>query len=214
MDTVPDPSVLTTAAIDRNRTDLRADLRAEFGDKITALRDVLQTRFAASDRATVLLSEGVNRVPTQLDRETARLAELFAEKLAALAHLTDDRFANITERFRGRDERREQDGAKAAFAVQTALAAQKEALNSASTATVKQIDGIIALLASNTKATDDKIAAITSRLDRGEGVMRGGFDSRSERRLDAGQWVSVVSVIVAVVAVAVSLLHAQPAPLH
>src|ERR1700676_4764129 len=137
---------------------------------LTSLRDVIETRLDAMDKAAQVLSENVNRVPTLLDRQIAQIKELF-----------DQKFAGIQLQFDERDVRQKPAESAAVTAVNAALQAQKEAasaqndanaaaITKSEAATVKQIDGILALLASNTKATDEKIGVLSSRLDRGDGV--------------------------------------------
>jgi hypothetical protein len=80
------------------------------------------------------------------------------------------------------------------------------AITKSEAATIKQIDGILALLASNTIGTNDKIAAINTRLDRGDGINKGGHETRSESCLTTGVVVAVLSLAVMAVSVAAGLL--------
>jgi uncharacterized coiled-coil protein SlyX len=173
---IPDPSSLTTEQLRR---------------EISALRDALETRLNAMDKATELLNENVTRVPTETDKQIAHLKELH-----------DEKFSSIQTQFDERDVRTEQAAIATKIAVDAALSAQKEsaaaqyaglvaAINKSEAATTKQIDTILAQLtnsakatddkiasnakavddkiASTAKSTDDKIAVINGRLDRGEG---------------------------------------------
>jgi hypothetical protein len=107
-----------------------------------------------------------------------------------------------------------EDSAK--VAVNAALQAQKAAasaqndsnaaaITKSEAATIKQIDGILALLNSNTIRTNNKIATINARLDRGDGVNKGRQDTRSESRLVTGTMVAIISVAVMAVSVAAGL---------
>ena len=169
---VPDPSILTTEQINRTVE----QIRVEFAAAITAtsrLRDAqfetLRVRLDGMDKAAAVLSEGLSRTPSVLDRETARLEKLFAE-----------RFDSVALQFRERDVRSDQDKFAASTAINAALSALKEmialqntanaaAITKSEASTIKQMDGILALLASNNNALNDKIAVINGRLDRGEG---------------------------------------------
>ena len=71
---------------------------------------------------------------------------------------------------------------------------------------VKQIDGILALLASNTMAINDKIAGIISRLDRGEAIITANSLSRQDRRLDGGSNVAILGVGLLVITVVIGLI--------
>jgi hypothetical protein len=56
------------------------------------------------------------------------------------------------------------------------------------------------------KATDEKISDLKGRLDRGEGVIRGGGEVRTERRLDMGTVISIISMAIAAAAVVVAVI--------
>lgn len=173
---VPDPSALTTEQLRR---------------ELASLRDTIETRLAAMDKATILLNENVTRVPTDTDKQISHLKELHNEK-----------FDGIEKQFLERDVRSKAAETAAQVAVNAALQAQKEAaaaqndanaaaITKSEAATVKQIDGILALLASNTKAMDEKISSINGRLDRGEGRNTGSATSIS----------TLIAIVVAVAAV-------------
>jgi hypothetical protein len=162
---VPDPSAITTDQINR----AKVELRDEYKFAISALDEVLRTRLDAMDKATILSNNNIASIPTGVDRQVAHLSDLHEEK-----------FTSIQKQFDERDIRSQASENAAKVAVNAALQAQKEAasaqndanaaaITKSEAATVKQIDGILALLASNTKAIDEKIASINGRLDRGEG---------------------------------------------
>jgi hypothetical protein len=194
---VPDPTVLTTEQLTR---------------WLQSLRELLETRIGAlSDRVDVHRAE-LDRLPSEAGRLIGQTTELYNVKFEA-----------IQQQFRERDVRATASEQAATVAVSAALQAQKEAAfaqNEATTAsitkselaTVKQIDGILALLASNTKAIDEKIASINGRLDRGE-----GGDSRASS--SQGTLFSVIGIIIAVFAGGLALLNAihastaAPAPI-
>lgn len=172
----PDPSALTTASLNQAKAELKDDYR----DRLASLHLILATRLDAMDKAAILLAESVNRVPTLLDREIGRLQSLAEEKVLG-----------IEKQFRERDiraaaaETAQKESASAASiaaqtAVNAALQAQKEAaaaqnesnaaaITKSEASAIKQMDGILALLASNNNALNDKITVINGRLDRGEG---------------------------------------------
>lgn len=203
--------------------------------EVNNLREVVETRLNAIDRATNLFQENLTRVPTDTDKQIRHLQELHDEKffgvknelqqilsgiqiqLADRTVGSNDRMAGIgkdftnrlessisgiQKQFEERDVRSKAAELAAQVAVGAALQAQKEAAgaqnesNSAAitkseSATVKQIDGILALLNSNSNALNDKIAVINGRLDRGEGSEKGSHGS--------------ITMIIAVVAVIASV---------
>ena len=181
----PDPSNLTMELVQR---------------EVSNLRQLLEIRINAIEKAADVFSEGLNRVPTVLDREIAKVFSLTAEKFAS----QQVQFTGVQLQFSERDVRSKASETAAQTGLTTALAAQKEqaaayndanaaAVTKSEAATVKQIDSILALLASNTKAIDEKIASINARLDRGEG---GQASTRSNQATNIAIGALVVTVIV------------------
>ncbi len=142
---------------------------------IIALDDKLTARLDAIDLATAVLAETVNRMPTLLDREIRHLIEL-----------KDAQFKTVEAQFQ-------------AIAESTRLRsdASNTAVNKSDAALEKQLDGIHALLDSTSKSTDEKIAAISSRLDRNDGASRGISQS-------AAMVISIIGVLTAIVSVLIA----------
>ena len=151
---------------------------------LAALRDVLETRLDGMDRASVLLHENMSRIPSDTDKQIAHVRQLHDQKFEGVHSALAGLSAGIQKQFDERDVRSKAAEDAAKVAVNAALQAQKEAAGAqnesnaaailkSESATVKQIDGILALLASSTKGTDEKIASINGRLDRGEGQSKG-----------------------------------------
>lgn len=154
---IPDPTALTTDQLRR---------------ELAALRDTVDTRLDAMDKAAQLFHENLTRVPTDTDKQISHLKELHDEKFWSIQKQLDERDVRSVA---------SEDAAK--VAVNAALQAQKEAaaaqnasnaaaITKSEATTVKQIDGILAVLTSNSSALSDKIAVINGRLDRSEGVAR------------------------------------------
>ena len=217
---IPDPSVITTQQI----TLVKAELREEFRDKIENITKIFVTRLDAMDHADSLLHENLTRIPTDTDRQVTHLKET-----------SDEKFASIQLQFIERDVRSKAAEIAAQVAVGAALQAQKEAAaaqNDANAAAitkselsvVKQIDGIQALIGSNTKALDEKIQSINSRLDRGEGIFRGNADTRieqrdfrTENREGNSNIIAIIAAVIAVMAIMIGiivpLIHNNSVPL-
>jgi cobalamin biosynthesis Mg chelatase CobN len=187
---VPDPSVLTTDQLRR---------------ELAALRDNIEVRLHGMDKAAELLHDSVMKAPTDTDKQVLHLKALNEEK-----------FTSISKQFEERDVRSRASESAANTAVNAALSAQKEAasaqneanaaaITKSEAATVKQIDGILALLASNTKAIDEKIFSINGRLDRGEGNEKGTTSTVT-------MIVAIIAVAAALFGVAVSFLGNRPSP--
>jgi hypothetical protein len=199
---VPDPSILTTQ-----------QLRHEQG----TLREIIEARLNGMDIAARLLADNVNRVPSDVDIRIRHLTDLFSERMEGLRVATLSLAKGIQLQFDERDIRHRATEDAAKVAVHAALQAQKEAARSQNDsnaaaitksegATVKQIDGILALLGSNTTAINDKIAGIVSRLDRGEASITANSVSREDRRLDGGSNVAILGVGLLVITVVVGLI--------
>ncbi len=198
---VPDPTTLTTEALRR---------------ETAGLKELLLTRIEAVEKANQVFTEGIQRVPTILDREIGKITALFQEK-----------FTGIGNQIAERDVRTTSDKQAASVSVAAALQAQKEmaaaqnesnaiAVKKSDDATTKLIDSILLSIAAKGRADDDKIAAINSRLDRTEAASAGQHAARTDNRLDLGAIVGVVGGIVGIVGlgltVAVSLFNASGHP--
>ena len=164
-------------------------------------REIIETRLDGSDLATALLSETVNRTPTQIQTEITHVRELMTEQLAGVRRTSEERFESIKQQFSERDVRTEQAAKAGKEALDAALLSAKELVaqqnesNKVDAAKVEQ---------GFTKQIDAQAARIDElkeRIDRGEGSSSGAAVMRTERRLDVGQVVAVISVIVAVLAV-------------
>jgi len=181
---IPDPTVLTTEQLRR---------------ELSGLRELLETRIGGMDKATELLKENVRLVSIDTDKQLSHLKELH-----------DEKFESIQTQFKERDVRSDQDKIAATTAVNAALQAQKEAAasqNSSNAAaitksegtTAKQIDAILALLASNTKNIDDKISVINGRLDRGEGGETRLKEHKTETNMTVGTVLAIVAGAVGII---------------
>jgi hypothetical protein len=187
---IADPTVLTTEQLTLG---------------LKNLRELMEARMLAIEESAQHRYEDLRRVPTETDRQVSHLRELFLEK-----------FVSVQKQFDERDIRSQASEDAAKVAVNAALQAQKEAaaaqndsnaaaITKSEGATIKQIDGILALLGSNTTGTNDKIAAINARLDRGEGINLGDRETRSESRVATGGVVAIISVAVMAISVAAGL---------
>jgi hypothetical protein len=152
----PDPTVLTTQQLQR---------------EILSVREILEARLNGMDKALTLLQASVDKSPT-----IAEINAKFTEK-----------FESIQTQFKERDTRTEQTAKDSKVAVDAALQAAKEAVGEqnkssalaiakSETSTTKQIDGIVSLIASGTKAQDDKLGDVKDRLGAIENRRKGASD--------------------------------------
>jgi len=94
---------------------LRQDMRQR---EHAALQELLEVRLDAMDRANELLSETVNRAPTEVTKS-----------IDHLKGIQDERFRSVETQFRERDTRSERESKDNKVAVDAAFAAQKDAAN-------------------------------------------------------------------------------------
>ena len=231
---VPDPSILTTEQINRTTQALRVEFNLQF----VALRDAITTRLDGMDKATLLLAETVNRVPTVLDREITRLNEMFAEKMLAAGLLNAQQFSTIDKWFHEKDIQTEERKTAAATAVAAAFAAERQAADAQQRANEqaiaksetsvnkqiedlklsvnKQFEDLKSLFNTKNNSTDDKIGGIGERITRIESVKTGGTDQRNNQRADTNSGMQLALIVIAVLSVLAVIvtpfLHSSPTP--
>jgi hypothetical protein len=153
-----------------------------------------------------------NPDPTEAVKEALTLAiknldEKFAHRfdasdaavLLARQELKDQLIAldsNIANKFLSNKDLVDQLGVANAAALSAALLTQKEMANKSEAAA-----------ADTNKATNEKIDRITSRLDMGEGRGFGVDASKQDRTTDKGQLIAVISVVIALAALAFGFLR-------
>jgi hypothetical protein len=180
---VPDPTILTTEALHR---------------EINALKELLQARFDAMERATEIRDRHMKELEGMIGVKVEQLQELHAEK-----------FRSIAVQFAERDTRTEQTSRDSKVAVDAALQAAKEAvgeqnrssalaISKSEAATTKQIDQQGTLIQTTTLGLNDKIDDLKERLTSIEGRSKGMADGW-------GLIVGGIMLVVAVVTVIVVL---------
>jgi cation transport regulator ChaB len=137
---VPDPTILTTEQL------LRAV--ASERDYVNGQISILVQRLDAMDKATALLSETVNRVPTVVQTE-----------ISHIRGLTDEKFVSIATQFKERDTRSERESRDNKVAVDAAFAAQKEAAAKQDEANAKAINKSELATAETIKTNADLFAS-------------------------------------------------------
>ena len=181
------------------------------------LRKVIKAPLDGMDIATRLPADHVNRVRNDIDKHVAHLTDLFRERMDGLRAELNSLGRGIQLQFDERDSRIRAAGDAAMVAANAARQAQKDAaaaqnesnaagITKSEAATVKQIDGVLALPARNTIALNDKIAGIISRVDRGEAVTSANAIPRQDRRRDGGSNVAVLGVGLLAIAVVIGLI--------
>lgn len=146
---VPDPTALTTDQLRR---------------EIASLNVLITTRLDAMDKAVDILRDLANREPT---------SSVLQERTIALRAEMDQKFQTDTVKFIELDKRTEALTAAGKIAIDAAFKAQQEAASKQEAQFTKQIDQSKDLVQTSLKALGDQISDIKSRLDRGEGTVRG-----------------------------------------
>src|SRR4029453_13176883 len=150
---VPDPTVLTTAALAQAISFLREILEA----RIDGQQHVFEARLDAMDKAIKLLQEIADKLPGNMGM-----------KVDNLRSLHDEKFRSIQTQFAERDVRAERESKDNKIAVDAALQAAKDlggkrqeaadkAIDKSELATIKQMDQLNTIMATNTKTLDDRI---------------------------------------------------------
>ncbi len=124
---VPDPTLLTTQQLLR---------------EMANLKEVIFTRLDGMDRAMIVFTEAITRVPTDVDKQVGHLKELH-----------DEKFDGIQRQFHERDIRFTQADRDSKLAIDAAFQSSDRAITKSEIATNKQLD-----------ALDGKISDLKDRL--------------------------------------------------
>lgn len=208
---VPDPTKLTTDAVNLATTQTRREL--------ATLREIIEARLDAMDKATDLRLGHIIATPDVFRLE-------IREAIAHLKALHEERFSAIQQQFTERDVRGEQEKKASKEALDAALLAQKESVsqqNDANTTAAaktelnftKQNDQTAVLIATLEKSLSDRLTELKERIDRGEGQGQGANNARIEYRDETrthtatnGFYVAVAAACIGVGAIVVSVILA------
>jgi hypothetical protein len=200
----PDPTTLTTDQLLRTAQAER--------DYVDGRIDVLIERLSGMDRATQLLSDTVNKVPTEVQREVGNLGNVMTEKLLS-----------VDKQFAERDTRTERESRDNTLAVGAAFAAQEKqavaqndanttAINKSEQATTETINKLAELFKTTTDALGDKIDDLKQRVQAIESSKQGVVENAqhayqtqgpvtAERMLSNAKTTFIVTTIIGVVSV-------------
>jgi hypothetical protein len=179
---VPDPTTLTTEAVDRATAQYRRELHA--------VQEVIEARL------------------TCMDTERKLLLQLMDERASAI----ERRFAERDERFNERDVHRVEAVKVALDAAQELNDARDAATDKASgkfeQSVREQISQLAALAEASRQVLAAQISTLKERVDRGDSAAVGALTQRSETRLNASQLVAIIGLIVLIVSVASGIIIA------
>jgi hypothetical protein len=183
-------------------------LRSEMAAAVLNLRELLEARLDAMDKANDLLAENVRQFPSDLDKATKALREVLQADIRNVQDVSQEKFSAIEGTF-----------ASNALALTAALAAQKEAAaeqNKSNTLAITKSEQatketIAANAAQNTNSLTSQAATISDLKDRLVRLEAGGVATgaaHSERRLDNGQLLAVLGLILVAAGIIVTVLIA------
>jgi hypothetical protein len=176
--------------------------------QVNALRELLGARIDGMDQATKLLAENVRQFPSDLDKAVKALREILISEIRSVQDVATEKFLAIDGTF-----------ASNALALTAALAAQKEAaaeqnksntlaISKSEQATKETSSANAAQTATSLASQAATIADLKDRVVRIESGAAGAADSRTEQRLNTGQLVGIVGVVLAAAAIIVTILLA------
>ena len=188
---VPDPTKLTTDAVNLATTQMRRELETQ--------REIIEARILASENQAELQLEGLRAVRPEIERQISQLKELH-----------DEKFAGIEQRFHDRDAR----ARDVAIAGKEALVAAFESAKELSALVAEQFKSEITSLKQaadeRAKSQDIQFQTLKERIDRGEGQGQGAIGQRGESRVNTGNYLAVavvvVSILVGVVGIVVAII--------
>jgi hypothetical protein len=154
------------------------------------LREVVETRLNAMDKALQLLQAQADKVPSETDKAVSGLKDLLFEKFKG----TDTQFLASKEAVASAL-------AAAKEAVAAALSAVKEANTKTENFTTKQIDSMKELIDAKGASTDKSLSDLKERVDRTDGqtvgVRDNVTDTREVRRDSNNLWGLVAGTAIA-----------------
>ena len=176
---IPDPTELTTDAVNA--------ATAQYHRELAALREILETRLDAMDKAASFLDQTVNRTPTVIQTAIANVREVY-----------DERFKSVAQQFAERDVRTEQAAKGGKEALDAALLAAKELVAQQNEANRGEAAKTEQNFTKQIDAQAARIDELKERIDRGEGQTAGSAGQRNETRLNTGTVISVALLVIAV----------------
>jgi hypothetical protein len=198
----PDPTRLTTLAVDR---------------ALSGFRELIEARLDGIDRATDLVAKDSARIAASQERNRELLRDDVARQLEALERLIDERFARVDDRFADRDASTKLAAEESRIQLKAALDAAKEVvgeqnkfisrvMEKSEGQWAKQIDAMVALMDERQRTNDQRYQDLKERLDLGGGLLAGAQEQRTEARLSTGQMLVAAMVLIGIFGLAITLL--------
>ncbi len=205
---VPDPTVLTTAALNK---------------EINALKELTSTRLDNIEKSIQLSHDDLVRVPTDVQKQVGHLRELHEEKFEGIQtqlknrdELRNEKFASVQKQFTERDAQLQATAKDVKVALDAALASADRAnlkqnetfansVAKSEISTTKAIDQIGVLIQALSNGFEAKISDIKDRLTRIEGQGEGEKTSVRTHQ-EAGKYlIAIVGTLIGIAGVAIAV---------
>jgi hypothetical protein len=147
------------------------------------------------DKATDLLKENVNKVPSDVDRQVTQIKELFAERFTSIASEFKN-IGNLTDKLTEANK----------TAIEAAFDAAKEAVAKSEASFIKQLDGLRTTIENTEKTVDSKISDIKERITILESRLTGIRTARLDQQSSVGTLVAIAVALISLVGLVMSLL--------
>lgn len=200
---VPDPTSLTTAALNR---------------EITALKELLESRLDGYDKAITLLQSRADKSPSidVVDAITKSNMVVVETKLCGMDGKYEQKFHNIETQFKERDVRTEERSKDSKEAIAAALQAAKEAVGEqnkssalaiakSEASTMKQIDSIGVQILQANQSLSEKIEDARGRLLTVEGKAVGLSEQKRSTQQDTSNSSTIIMVVFGAITLMISI---------
>jgi hypothetical protein len=200
----PDPSVITTGAIEKAVISSAAVINARIDGMekavavfqadltrvptsvdraILALRELEEARFKSIDQNLQSLHNSIDPIDCDIRKEIGHLHALLISEVQKLTEVTAERFTAVGAQFSERDTRTDQRAGDTKLAVDAAFAAAKEATAKIEAGFTKQIDSMITIIDTKTGnlagGLSDNKERITALESRTQGIGLANQENRS-----------------------------------
>lgn len=213
---VPDPTLLTTEALNREISAVRTQLLLEVERitdarhrEIVSLKELFDTRLGEMDKAIVLSRERESLLPKTMEKSSL-------EQRDYLMSIINERSDKVEGQFKERDVRGDRDAAQSKLAIDAALQAQKEAaaeqnknfekaIDKSEAAFAKQIDSLGDRLTTATGGLELQIADVKERLTRLEATGLGRTQQVVEHRAASSDMRGAILLCVSLLAITITV---------
>jgi hypothetical protein len=168
-----DPSSLTTQQLWR---------------EVLNLRELLESRITGIEKSIEVAHNDLVRVPTDVQKQVGNLKELH-----------DEKFRSIQVQFEERDTRTEQKDRDTKIAIDAAFQSASTAVAKSETVTSKQIDQLITLIQTETRALGGQINDLKERMTRFESL---GIGEKGGRASQQQMITWILMIVVALISIA------------